>query len=229
MKEKYISESGFYDISSYKETNLIVGKNTHVIFFDSTDNVKKIVLEQGSQLEYFSLFSVTGDYSKHIITQGEKSKSDIHSFILAGPEENITAKVVGEVGSNNSKIDTDIVSIVETDGKVDLDGIIQINENLEKTEGYLDEINIFLGERGSIRGFPTLLVRSNDVQAGHSCKIEKISDEKLFYLRSRGMKKEDALYMMLVSYIESIFGKLEKYEKDFHDLLITEIMKKIRL
>ncbi|MBT3727553.1 hypothetical protein HOG21_08115 [bacterium] len=32
---------------------------------------------------------------------------------------------------------------------------------------------------------PTLLVRSDDVKASHSCKMERISDEKLFYLRSR--------------------------------------------
>ncbi|MGB2111461.1 MAG: SufD family Fe-S cluster assembly protein [Patescibacteria group bacterium] len=56
-----------------------------------------------------------------------------------------------------------------------------------------------------MRGFPTLLVRSNDVQAGHGCNIEKISDEKLFYLRSRGVDKQNALTMMVIAYIETIF------------------------
>jgi Fe-S cluster assembly scaffold protein SufB len=36
-----------------------------------------------------------------------------------------------------------------------------------------------------IRGIPTLLVASSDVKANHSCAIEKISDSKIFYLRSR--------------------------------------------
>ena len=79
-----------------------------------------------------------------------------------------------------------------------------------------------------MRGFPTLLVRSNDVKAGHGCNIEKISDEKLFYLRSRGMQRDDALLMMVQSYIETIFWKLENIQKEYHDELVEKILEEIR-
>ncbi|MDR2640471.1 MAG: SufD family Fe-S cluster assembly protein [Candidatus Peribacteria bacterium] len=32
---------------------------------------------------------------------------------------------------------------------------------------------------------PKLLVESNDVKASHSCKIERINKDKMFYLASR--------------------------------------------
>lgn len=73
-------------------------------------------------------------------------------------------------------------------------------------EGYLTEENIFVGKSGKVRGLPTLLVHSDDVKAAHACNMEKISDEKLFYLRSRGLPREDATVLMLESYIAKVFG-----------------------
>jgi len=35
--------------------------------------------------------------------------------------------------------------------------------------------------------------------------MERISDDKLFYLRSRGLPREDATVLMLESYIAKIF------------------------
>jgi Fe-S cluster assembly scaffold protein SufB len=124
-------------------------------------------------------------------------------------------------------IDIDVVSLVSNGWNIDLDGIIQINEWIEKVEGYLDETNIFLWDKWSVRGFPTLLVRSDDVKAGHGCNIEKISDEKLFYMRSRWIWKENALMMIVNSYIETIFSGLEKVDEDFHNGLVERILQEI--
>jgi len=107
--------------------------------------------------------------------------------------------------ASHSYLDMHIVSFVSDNGIIDLDGIVHIVEGVEKVEGYLKEENIFLGSTGKVRGLPTLLVHSNDVKAAHACNMEKISDEKLFYLRSRGLPREDATMIMLDSYIRKTF------------------------
>ena len=47
--------------------------------------------------------------------------------------------------------------------------------------------------------------------------MERISDEKLFYLRSRWLHKKNALNMMIDSYINELFSWLELIDKDFFD------------
>lgn len=88
----------------------------------------------------------------------------------------------------------------------------------------MNEENIFLGSQASISGFPILLVESHDVEASHSCKMEKISDEKLFYLRSRGLDRENALHMILQSYIDKTFAGLSEKDETLY-LNICERMK----
>lgn len=223
-----ITESGFLDISDIKEKKIIISKNTHAVIFDKSGEIENISLEENAKLDYFAYFSEDKIYNKHFITQWENSQANVNCFLLSRWEKSVTAKIFWEVASTGSKIDTDIVSLVQDGGKIDLDGIIQINENIEKVEWYLDETNIFLWDSGSVRGFPTLLVRSNDVKAWHGCNIEKISDEKLFYLRSRGMQREDALLMMVQSYIETIFSDLENTQKEYHDEIVEKILEEIR-
>ena len=82
-------------------------------------------------------------------------------------------------------------------------------------------------EKASIVWIPTLLVRSDDVKAKHSCSIEKISDSKLFYLRSRWIKKNNALQMMIEGYIFDLFKCLNMIEWDFYEKLILKIKKKL--
>ena len=110
---------------------------------------------------------------------------------------------------------------------IKLDGILTIESELKNVKWRLDEENIFLWESGKISGIPTLYVATNDVEASHSCKMEKISDEKLFYLRSRWIKKNNALQMMIEGYIFDLFKCLNMIEWDFYEKLILKIKKKL--
>ena len=58
--------------------------------------------------------------------------------------------------------------------------------------------------------------------------MEKISDDKLFYLRSRGLPKEDATVLMLESYIAKIFGDIESYDQDLYSDVKQRILKRVK-
>lgn len=79
-----------------------------------------------------------------------------------------------------------------------------------------------------MRGLPTLLVHSNDVKASHACNMERISDDKLFYLRSRGLPREDATVLMLESYIAKIFGDLEENQQELYTTTKQRILERIK-
>lgn len=222
-----ITQSGFHNISQSTEKTIIISADCTAILFDDNSSIEEIILEENAQLKYFWYFWEENIFNKHIITKWENSSAKVNCFLLAQENQKVTSKIFWEVAASESKIDTTIIALAKNEGSIDIDGIIQINENIEKVEWYLNETNIFLWEKWAVRGFPTLLVRSNDVQAGHGCNIEKISDEKLFYLRSRGVDKQNALTMMVIAYIETIFWDIQNYDKEFHDELVSQIINKI--
>ena len=58
--------------------------------------------------------------------------------------------------------------------------------------------------------------------------MERISDEKLFYLRSRWIWKENALSIMIEAKIKSIFSCISMLDKDFYEELVENILLKIK-
>ena len=58
--------------------------------------------------------------------------------------------------------------------------------------------------------------------------MQRIPDETLYYLRSRGLLKEDATVLLLQSYIAKIFGKIRENNEEQYNQLEEKILSKLR-
>lgn len=105
-----------------------------------------------------------------------------------------------------------------------LDSTIHIQEGTKNIVGRLKERHIFLGSSGKIRGIPALVVHSDDIEASHSLAIDRISDEELFYLRSRGFSRNDAMGLLLDGAVSDIFKELSYLDEGLYDIYKNRIV-----
>lgn len=190
-----------------------------------------IEIWENSRVELYSIFESLwqcNTQNTNVWQCNTGSKLKIRCLLLSKDNNKIKSKIYSELSADFTKSDIHIISIVWNDWFVDLDWIIQINEWIKKVEANLIEENLFLWNSWKVKWIPTLLVRSDDVKASHSCKMERISDEKLFYLRSRWVGKENALNMMIEAKIKSLFAWISIFDKDFYEKLIENIIKKVK-
>lgn len=222
-----IEKSWFFVLENITDDTLEILDGIHVCVFDGFSTVKKIFIWNDVKFHYFSYFSDGESITKHFQILWEKSDVMIRSFHYSRGNQ-MKFQFIWELASSQSKLDMHLTSIVWENGNIDIDGVVQINENIAQVEWYLREQNIFLWDSWKIRGIPTLLVWSNDVKASHGCNIEKISDDKLFYLRSRGLEKNLAMRVMLESYIRNTFEHLEHVDSNFYHQLVEKILEKVQ-
>lgn len=222
-----IEKSWFYKLEDSKDNILYIQDGLNVCLYDTTQTLNNIYIGNNVKFHYFSYFANAESVKKHFHIQGQKSDVMIRSFCYS-LQNTLKVSMTWELQNSFSKLDMNIVSIVGESWDIELDGIVQINENIAQVEWYLREQNIFLWNTGKIRWIPTLLVRSNDVKASHGCNIEKMSDEKLFYLRSRGLEKSHATRVMIESYIRNAFGYLEHVDTDFYHHLVDTVSSNIK-
>lgn len=221
-----ITENRLY-ISSELEREIHIAEGVEAIIFDDADILESVSFWKGAKLIYCGYFSREGKYTKHFHINGEENSCEVFA-LLSSKGEKIEAKFYGQLEKSRSFLDMHIVSFVSDNGDIDLDGAVIIDKNIEKVEGYLEEENIFLGSTGKVRWIPTLKVHSDDVKAAHSCNMQRIPDETLYYLRSRGLPKEDATVMMLDSYIWKIFHKLWEKDQVSCSSLREKILEKVK-
>lgn len=156
---------------------------------------------------------IKGNYKAKIIAEGNASSSKLRYILLWDKTNVFDVDIVGSITNSHATSDIHILSLITNQSHIKLNGVVHIGSNIQKAWGHILEENIFLGESGKVTGVPSLLVHSNDVQASHAARIERIPDEKLYYLRARGISKDDATVMMIESSIANVLEWLDQKEK----------------
>ncbi|NVP17888.1 SufD family Fe-S cluster assembly protein [Candidatus Gracilibacteria bacterium] len=222
-----IKENGFYDLSNYLDSEVIIEDGIVVAIYDSGNVSRKIFLKQKSFLQFFSFLTDEKNHTIEFFQKEENSKLEVRYLLFSKDETILKSRIYSKIESSFSKSDVKIFSIIGEKGFIDLDGVIEISPNIEKVSGHLVEENLFLGHTGKMKGIPTLLVRSDDVEASHACRIEKISEKNLFYLKSRGIQEKTAYYLLLEANIKSLFSCLSMINNSFYESLLFETTSKI--
>lgn len=206
------------------ETLLIDEKSALELHFDQGGEIsvydttvtgelsRKITVSNNTKVRWYGMVTGQNKYALQFVTQS--GESIVRMLLLATENEKLETIIYSTLSASHTVTNIHILSLVADSGVIELNGTVQIDANIQKVKWHILEENIFLGSKWSIRGIPSLLVHSDDVEAGHAARIERISDEKLYYLRSRGIPKDDATVMMIESSVTGLFEGLdENYQK----------------
>jgi hypothetical protein len=101
----------------------------------------------------------------------------------------------------------------------------EINISLEGggTDSYLKEDVMILDESAYVEAIPSLEIKTNDVKAGHGVAISKITEDKLFYLKSRGISDVVARKLVKQGFLRSGYENFENQDMiDRLDELVTK-------
>jgi len=187
-----------------------------VVIFDQTyahtDKIRTVTIQNNTHLEWYGMMTGGAHYTLHFIT--ESGESIIRMLLLAESNQHIQSTVHATLSASDTLTNLHILSFAWENGIITLNGIVEIVSGVQKVSGHILEENIFLGSRWHILWIPSLLVHSSDVQAWHAARIERISDEKLYYLRSHGIPRDDATIMMIRSSISMLFSWLDAKQQE---------------
>lgn len=144
------------------------------------------------------------------------------SFVFNTP--NVNSHVVGLYSlSGNQKLDVvlkAVHNVSNTSCLIDIKGAlydasqsfhmgeIYIGKNAFKTESYLNDHSLLLGNKSKTVAMPNLRIHNNDVKASHGASIGALNDEKLYYLQSRGFEKKEAIDILVTGFFESTFNDI---------------------
>lgn len=130
---------------------------------------------------------------------------------------NYDMKNIGKSSINNLKVE----GALKDNSKKVFRGIVDFIEGSTKSTGIENENCILLSDTCVSRSVPILLCHEEDVIGAHGESTGKINDDKLFYLMSRGMSKEEATKLIVLSNFNSIINEIK------NDSLKEEIINRV--
>ncbi len=88
-------------------------------------------------------------------------------------------------------------------------GCIRVRPDAQKTEAYQANNNLLLSDAARVNAKPQLIIDADDVKCSHGATVGQIDEEAMFYLRSRGIGREEARMMMMFGFAHDIIRHVQ--------------------
>ena len=198
MKNVTIEKDEFVEMK--EDTTILVKKGVSTIIL-SRAKVNNITTEKNAKATLITL-----------------SSSDNHANLIGDNSEIITINLYN---ANNDKIEINSVSEhtgkntksyinckgVLTNSESNVKGMIKINENAEDSDGYQKSDALILKD-SKVISVPDLEIHNNNVKCSHGSTITRLDEDKIFYMQSRGLEKEEAEKELINGFYEEVIEDL---------------------
>ncbi|RMF05087.1 Fe-S cluster assembly protein SufB [Candidatus Woesearchaeota archaeon] len=189
-------------------------------------NTKRAIVEENGVMEWVSgnLGSGTTMLYPATILKGDNSTTSHLSIAYAGPGQNqdVGAKVY-HIGKNTSSTVTS-KSISSGGGITAYRGTVFVSEKAVNASVSVNCDALMTDNKSQSNTFPGIIVKNPTCTVAHEATCGKISDEKIFYLTSRGISEEEALKMIVLGFIEPIVKQLPlEYAVELNRLIELEM------
>ena len=197
--------------------NIQLKSNSLLECFDNVEWKKKINLSMWVNKYASIVHSSKVDYE--IETNQENWESDF--FFLCPVNENISSSIRLNFRIKHSwvKLNVHVVALVSENTPITIDANIIMEEWIKWSSASLLEESILLSPNVNIKSLPVLDIHAKNIQASHWAKIYRLDDDKLFYLESKWLNKNQAEKLILSSFWERMFSLVEVDEDEKEWLL----------
>lgn len=151
--------------------------------------------------------SITWKYPSCIL-RGDNSVGEFYSVaVTSRAQEADTGTKMIHLGKNTrSTIVSKGISAMK--GQNSYRGLVKIGPNAKGARNFSQCDSLLIGGECGAHTFPYLESQEAQAQIEHEATTSKISDEQLFYLRSRGIGEEDAVSMIVHGFCKEVFAQL---------------------
>lgn len=87
-------------------------------------------------------------------------------------------------------------------------GKIMVRQNAQKIDAFQSNNNLLLSDSSTIDSKPQLEIYADDVKCSHGCTIGQLDEDALFYMRSRGIGKEEAKAVLTYAFASEVIENL---------------------
>lgn len=166
---------------------------------------------------------VTMKYPSIYLT-GKRARGEVLSMAYAakGQHQDAGAKVFHFAPNTTSRIISK--SISRDGGRTSYRGLVQVRPGAVDSSVYVSCDALILDEKSRSDTYPTMMVKENNTHIQHEATVEKLGEDKLFYMMSRGLDRYESESLLVNGFIEPITKEIPlEYSVEMNRLIKLEM------
>jgi Fe-S cluster assembly protein SufB len=143
-----------------------------------------------------------------VVLQGDNSVGEFYSVAVTNNRQQAdTGTKMIHIGKNTrSRIVAKGISAGRSDSTYR--GLVRVLKSAEGARNHTQCDSMLIGDRCGAHTVPYIEVRNRTAQCEHEATTSKISDDQLFYCRSRGIGEEDAVALIVNGFCREVMEEL---------------------
>lgn len=201
-----MDEDGFMDARAFEYTLAEGASLTRVVIQTGADlplSMARVQLAAGAKFRQF-VFALGGKLARietHVSVEGEGAEVELNGVYMvgAGRHADLTSVIKHAVpGGATRQL---VKGVAAKDGRGVFQGRIVVERGAQKTDARQHHHGMLLEEGAEIFAKPELMIHADDVQCAHGNTAGGLDERALFYMRSRGVPKDEARAMLIEAFL----------------------------
>jgi len=152
-----------------------------------------------------SSFAVTmgGGLTRNDITtvlDGEGCNCALNGFYMSGSGQHVDNHLIVDHAKPHCDSREFFKGVLDGRGRGVFSGKIIVREGAQKTDAKQSNMSLLLSEDAQVDSKPQLEIFADDVKCTHGVTVGQVSDDAVFYLRSRGLDEKSARGLLVYGF-----------------------------
>jgi Fe-S cluster assembly protein SufD len=196
VTEVFVGKNARFDILRIQNEHNNAAKLTHTFIHQERDSVatsNNVTLHGG----------LVRNSTYHRLT-GEGAESNSYGLYLADRWQHIDNYIKIEHAAPNCTSKQLFKGVLDDYSTGVFNGAIKVEKDAQGTRAYQSNNSILLTDDAKMDTKPQLEIYADDVKCSHGATIGQLDEEAMFYLRSRGIDKEEARLMLMFGFAHEV-------------------------
>jgi len=143
-----------------------------------------------------------------VVLRGDRSVGEFYSVALTHhyQQADTGTKMIHLGKDTKSKIVSKGISAGRSSNSYR--GLVKVEKGAERARNYTQCDSLLIGKKCGAHTFPYMEVKNPSAIVEHEATTSKISDDQMFYCRSRGIGEEDAVSLIVDGFCKQVFREL---------------------
>jgi len=139
-----------------------------------------------------------------------QTHSEINGLSLSGGDQTVDMRTTIHHIAHDTTSEQAQKNMVGGRATATFKGRIRVEQSAQQTESNQLARALLLSDRAKIWSIPSLEIIADDVKCTHGATISDLSEEELFYLRSRGLSRTQSRNMIMYAFVDNIGMGVDK-------------------
>ena len=180
----------------------------YVIGRDPVPSLLRLDSPQELRLTFVALPGACGKVSVEVDIDSAGCSLDMAGLYLCSSDEQLGFDVLVRHNCGGSVSRQNFRGLVGGTARAAFNGLIYVAPGAQKTMASQESHAILLGDKATVKAQPQLEIYADDVECTHGCTSGFLSDDELFYMRSRGIPEQEARRLQKIAFIAPVASRL---------------------